>query len=125
MAILRVFLGEALHPALGHVYHRNRTISLVGMPGSKVAYDMPIEKENLTISTNVTNASRESNAKYVRELNFKGPVSRAAERAPLANRSMQPKERKKIDDDVDAVVAFLKQKLGATWSDASQRRCSG
>eukprot|EP00965_Chrysotila_dentata_P045105 1498703-Pleurochrysis_carterae.AAC.1 len=65
---------------------------------------MPIEKENLAISTNVTNTSRESIAKYVSELNFTEPVSRAAEHELLANRSMQPKARKKINDDVDAVV---------------------
>eukprot|EP00965_Chrysotila_dentata_P173243 5718404-Pleurochrysis_carterae.AAC.1 len=42
--------------------------------------DMPIEKENLAIVINVTNASRESNSKYVKELNLTGPVNRAAER---------------------------------------------
>eukprot|EP00965_Chrysotila_dentata_P130548 4316258-Pleurochrysis_carterae.AAC.1 len=68
-----------MHPALAQVYHRNRTLSLIGMPGSNVGYDMPIEKENLMISMNVTNASRESISKYVRDLNFTGPVSRAAE----------------------------------------------
>eukprot|EP00965_Chrysotila_dentata_P003369 109982-Pleurochrysis_carterae.AAC.1 len=35
---------------------------------------------------------------------------------------MQPGQRKKINDDVDAVVEYLKQKLGATWSVASQPR---
>eukprot|EP00965_Chrysotila_dentata_P092047 3038946-Pleurochrysis_carterae.AAC.1 len=73
MAILRVFWGEALHPALAQMYHQNRTISLSGLPGSNVGYDMPIKKENLAISSNVTNASRENIAKYVRELNFTGP----------------------------------------------------
>eukprot|EP00965_Chrysotila_dentata_P158395 5231702-Pleurochrysis_carterae.AAC.1 len=60
MAILRVFWGQAMHPALAQVCHRNRTISLLGLPGSNFGYDMPIEKENLAISTGVTNASRES-----------------------------------------------------------------
>eukprot|EP00965_Chrysotila_dentata_P012399 408134-Pleurochrysis_carterae.AAC.1 len=32
----------------------------LGLPGSNVGYDMPIEKENLAISFNVTNAPRES-----------------------------------------------------------------
>eukprot|EP00965_Chrysotila_dentata_P062503 2070869-Pleurochrysis_carterae.AAC.1 len=60
MAILRVFWGEALNPALAQVHHRNCTISLSGLPGSNVGYDMPIERANLAISTNVTNVSRES-----------------------------------------------------------------
>eukprot|EP00965_Chrysotila_dentata_P088578 2925167-Pleurochrysis_carterae.AAC.1 len=45
MAILRVFWGEALHPASSQVYHRNRTISLLGLPGLNVGHDMPIEKK--------------------------------------------------------------------------------
>eukprot|EP00965_Chrysotila_dentata_P093851 3101718-Pleurochrysis_carterae.AAC.1 len=60
IAILRVFWGEALHRAIAEVHHRNCTISLSGLPGSNVGYDMPIEKEDLTIASNVTNASRES-----------------------------------------------------------------
>eukprot|EP00965_Chrysotila_dentata_P046256 1537547-Pleurochrysis_carterae.AAC.1 len=60
MTILRVFGGEALHPALSQVYHRNRTISLSGLPGLNVGYGMPIERENSAVSSNVTNASRES-----------------------------------------------------------------
>lgn len=122
MAILRVFWGEALHPALAHVYHRNRTISLLGLPGSNVGYDMPIEKENLAISMNVSNASRESIARYVRELNFTGPVSRAAERVLQARVAVKPREMKKIQQDVDAVVEHLKVTLGAKWSDACKPR---
>eukprot|EP00965_Chrysotila_dentata_P077794 2566268-Pleurochrysis_carterae.AAC.1 len=49
---MRVLWGEAMHPALAQVYHHNRTISLVGMPGSNVGYDMLIEKENLAIAMN-------------------------------------------------------------------------
>eukprot|EP00965_Chrysotila_dentata_P137457 4546800-Pleurochrysis_carterae.AAC.1 len=83
---------------------------------------MPIEKENLAIFMNVTNASPESIAKYVRELNFTGPVSRAAERELRANVAMQSKQQEKITDDVDAVVEYLRQKLGASWSVASRPR---
>eukprot|EP00965_Chrysotila_dentata_P084466 2789112-Pleurochrysis_carterae.AAC.1 len=74
---------------------------------------------------NVTNASRESITKYVTELNFTGPVTRAAERELQANVSMQLRQRKKINDNVNAVVEYLKQKLGATWSVASQPRANG
>eukprot|EP00965_Chrysotila_dentata_P216936 6189666-Pleurochrysis_carterae.AAC.3 len=64
MVFLRVLWTEALHPALAHMYHRNRTISLIGMKGlmkgSNVGWEMPIEKNGLAIANNVTNASRES-----------------------------------------------------------------
>eukprot|EP00965_Chrysotila_dentata_P005418 178033-Pleurochrysis_carterae.AAC.1 len=41
MAILRVLWAQALHPALAHMYHRNRTFSLIGQKGSNVGWDMP------------------------------------------------------------------------------------
>ena len=41
MAIMRIFLSEALSPELAAVYHRHRTISLIGLPGCNVGWDMP------------------------------------------------------------------------------------
>eukprot|EP00965_Chrysotila_dentata_P048654 1613808-Pleurochrysis_carterae.AAC.1 len=64
MTILRVFWAEALHPTIAHMYHQNWTLSLTGQKRSIVGWDMPIEKENFAIATNVTNASRESISKY-------------------------------------------------------------
>eukprot|EP00966_Prymnesium_polylepis_P089685 2076723-Prymnesium_polylepis.1 len=69
MAILRIFWAEALHPALANVYHRNRTISLLGLAGSNVGWDMPIEKETLMISNNVARASFDAIRKYIQRLN--------------------------------------------------------
>eukprot|EP00965_Chrysotila_dentata_P133804 4425322-Pleurochrysis_carterae.AAC.1 len=83
---------------------------------------MPIEKENLAISSNVTNASRESISKDVKELNFTGPVNRAAGRHLQNNVTVKARYMKKIVDDVDAVVEYLKRKLGATWNEASVPR---
>ena len=122
MAILRVFWAEALHPDLATIYHQNRTLSLHGFAGSNVGWDMPIEKENLMISTNVVRASFDSIKKFVRQLNFLSPVNRAIERVFFANRTMKPCKRKKIDEDVQAVVDFLVGLLGGTWAQASQPR---
>ena len=73
MAILRIFWSNALHPHLAEIYHRNRTVSLMGLPGSNTGWDHPIEKENLMISTNVTRPNFERIDKYVADLNFCGP----------------------------------------------------
>eukprot|EP00965_Chrysotila_dentata_P202032 6180895-Pleurochrysis_carterae.AAC.1 len=100
MAILGEFWVGAMHPALAQVHHRNRTIYHVGMPGSNVGYDMLIEKENLAIARNVSNASRESITKYVAELNFTGSATRGGKRELRANIKMQPRQRKKMNDDV-------------------------
>ena len=79
MAILRIFWSEALTPALAQLYHTNRTFSLLGLRGSNVGWDMPIEKENLMISTNVTRPSYDRIDNYIAELNLLGPVSRGVE----------------------------------------------
>ena len=49
MAIMRIFWSEAMTPTLARIYHQHRTISLLGLPGSNVGWDMPIEKENLML----------------------------------------------------------------------------
>lgn len=89
MAIMRILWSEALHPLLARVYHANRTISLIGLPGSNVGWDMPIEKENLMISSNIIRPIFERLAHYVRQLNFLGPVSRGYEKILLAGRNKQ------------------------------------
>ena len=121
MAIMRIFWSEALSPDLATVYHRHRTISLLGLPGSNVGWDMPIEKENLSCA-GVVRPTRERLSKHVRQLNFLGPVSRGLERLWKERRSQNPHKMKKIHDDVAAVVKHLQDTLGATWALASVPR---
>jgi len=126
MAILRIFWANALNPVLAHVYHANRTLSLLGLKGSNVGWDMPIEKENLAISMNVTRASFPAICRYVRQLNFLGKVSRSYEKMVLlADRKRQPAQMKKFAADVQAVVDHLSATLGATWEEASMQRGQG
>eukprot|EP00966_Prymnesium_polylepis_P009466 218399-Prymnesium_polylepis.1 len=122
MAILRIFWSEALSPALASIYHKNRTVSLHCFSGSNVGWDMPIEKENLMISNNVVRPSFDAIKKYVRQLNFLSPVNRAIEKVFFSKRTIQPSKKKKIDEDVQAVVDFLVELLGGTWAQASQQR---
>jgi len=83
---------------------------------------MPIEKENLMISCNVTRPTFERISHYVRQLNFLGPVSRSFEKVLLANQRRSPAKMKKIEADVQAIVDHLKLKVGATWADAREPR---
>ena len=103
MAIMRIFWSEALSPALAAIYHRHRTISLLGLPGCNVGWDMPIEKENLGCS-GLARPTRERISKFVSELNFLGPVSRGLERLWKGHRKAKIHKMKKIDADVAAVV---------------------
>ena len=107
-----------MHPSLAAIYHNNRTISLTGLWGSNVGWDMPIEKENLCISDDVHVATPDSIEKYVHQLNFCGPVSRGVQRVLLANRTRKPHAMKKIDNDVKAVVQHLSSLLGSTFAQA-------
>ena len=122
MAILRVFWAYALNPKLFHVYQRMRTLSLLGLPGSNVGWDMPIEKENLAISTHVTRPSFEAIEKYVSELNFTAPVARGYEKAMLSNRVRKVAAMVKIQADVQAVKDHLIKTLGSTWQQAAVPR---
>ena len=118
MAILRVFWSEALHPNLARIYHYNRTISLLGLKGSNCGWDMPIEKENLAISSNVVRPTFERVCAYVAELNLLGPVIRAIQKILFKHRQVQPGKMKKISEDVNLIVEKLKKVLGATWAEA-------
>ena len=121
MAIMRIFWSEALSPVLSTIYHRHRTISLLGIPGSNVGWDMPIEKENLACE-GLIRPSEERLKKFIEELNFLGPVSRGLERLMKGRRKQTVHRMKKIDRDVQAVVEHLKATLGATWAQASVPR---
>ena len=119
MAILRVFWSNALHPFLAQIYHRHRTVSLSGLPGSNVGWDMPIEKENLMISKNLWHPSYDRICTYVDQLNFLGPVQRAMSTILRPERA-SPGKMKKIKNDVRALVDHLKAKLGSTWQEAGR-----
>ena len=121
MAILRVFWSNALHPFLAQIYHRHRTVSLSGLPGSNVGWDMPIEKENLMISKYLWHPSYDRICAYVDQLNFLGPVQRAMSKILRPHRA-NPRKMKKIKDDVRAVVDHLKAELGSTWQEAAAYR---
>ena len=121
MAIMRIFWSEALSPELATIYHRHRTISLLGLPGCNVGWDMPIEKENLACA-GVVRPTRERISKFIQNLNFLAPVSRGLERLWKARRRTKVHRMKKIDDDVAAVVELLEAKLGSTWATASVPR---
>ena len=56
--------------------------------------------------------------KYIRELNFLGPVSRNMAKVLAKNRIIQPHKMKKIDSDVQLVKDYLIETLGGTWADA-------
>ena len=83
---------------------------------------MPIEKENLAIKQHVTRPNYDRINKYIRELNFTGPVSRGMERMLLAKRAIAAAKRKKIDTDVDALKKHLITVLGNNWQSAAVPR---
>ena len=122
MALLRIFWVEALNPHLAAIYKQNRTISLCGLRGSNGGWDLPIEHENLMISLNVHRMSFEAIEAYVRQLNFLGPVNRGLLKAFIAARQRRPHQRAKIAADVQLVVDFLVNRLGANWIQATHVR---
>ena len=115
MAVMRVFWAEALSPTLAQVYHKNRTLSMLGLGGSNVGYDMWEEKVNLFISQNVIRPSQERIAAFLHELNFTGHVSRNMEKVLLSERKRDGAKMVKIQKDVQGVVDSLCTRVGNTW----------
>eukprot|EP00965_Chrysotila_dentata_P235372 6200711-Pleurochrysis_carterae.AAC.1 len=83
---------------------------------------MPIEKEDLSITTNLDRPSRERITKYTEELNLCGPVTRGMKKVLLAERVCTAKQMVSIAADVQLVVAHLQPKVGSTWQQASSSR---
>ena len=117
MAIMRIFWSNAMNPWLANIYHQHRTLSLLGLDGSNVGWDMPIEKENLMLN-NVARPSKDRYESYIARLNFMAPVSRGQERLLMANRVRSANEMKSITDDVQGIVDHLVKTLGGTWQAA-------
>ena len=117
MAVMRVFWAEALCPTLAQVYHKNRTLSMLGLRGSNVGYDMWQEKGNLFISQNVIRPSQERIAAFLHELNFTGHVSRNMEKVLLSERKRDGAKMVKIKKDVQGVVDSLITRVGNTWAE--------
>jgi hypothetical protein len=118
MAVLRVFWSEALSPPLASIYHKNRTLSMLGLPGSNAGWDMWQEKGNLSIAMNVVRPSQERIAKYMYELNFTGAVSKNLTKELMGQRKVAAAKMVKISNDVQLVVDFLCDKLGSSWAQA-------
>ena len=118
MAIMRVYWSQALAPPLAAVYHKNRTLSMLGLDGSNIGWDMWMEKGNYAISTNVVRPSPDHIASFMHELNFTGHCSRALEKQMLHQRKRSPAKRVKVDKDVQSLVDHLIEKLGGSWDEA-------
>ena len=116
----RILVKGPRPSAFAEIYHRNRTLSLLGITGHNSGWDMLIEKENLMIRSKemwfgpLCNALHNMWRAFVTSF-----VTRMMDRVLLRFRDWQnPATMKSIRDDVDAIVEYLKDKCGSTWAAA-------
>ena len=113
MSVVLVYWGCALVEPLQTFYHNTRTIRWVH---SHVGWDMPIEKLNMWIKESViTNISELQIIKFIHRLNFMQHIARVVKGIVWSKRKQSTSALKDIDPDVQAILDFLRSKIGTTY----------
>ena len=93
------------------------------VPTRCVGWDMPVEKENFHISSDVEKDATEANiTRYVERMTFTHHVSRTWEAPTKAHRKDHTVYMKNIDTDVRVIKEFLKSKVAKNWEEARATR---
>ena len=112
MCIMHIYRTEALVEPLKLLHDNMRCLALSSHPDSMVGWDMPIEKQNFCIRSDVMPPNEQNIERYVAELNFTSRVSEGLRDVWKHNRAeYKPQEMKKVDDDVAKVKSFLYTKI--------------
>lgn len=119
MSVIAVYWGSVLVEPLQTVFHNSRTLRWVH---SHVGWDMPIEKLNMWIrSAVVAHVTEHQISEFISRLSFTQAVTGGVKR--LAHRFRREREAatlKNVKADVELIKAFLRQKIGTTYDEATQ-----
>ena len=117
MSVVLVYWGAALIEPLQSFYHNTRTVRWIH---SHVGWDMPIEKLNMWMKESIiSNISRWQICQFIRRLNFMQHVIRIVKALVYTNRQRDSASLKDIRVDVDTIKAFLRARIGSTFSQAT------
>ena len=121
MSVMRVYWSQAIVRPVAKFVDTIRTLPLSRHGGARnVGWDMPCENLNRDIKDDLKEPHRENVDAYVSEWDFTRTVEDGIVEIIEANRSeLKDALHKKIDTDVDALKNFFKDKIGATFADAT------
>ena len=118
MTITLIYWGACLVEPLQTVYHNTRTLRWIH---THVGWDLPIEIMNAWIKEAVVaNITEWQITKFIRRLNFTHVVLRGIKRILHRNRTLEAESLKKIDEDVETIKKFLREKIGADYATATR-----
>jgi hypothetical protein len=118
MSVVVVYWGIALLEPLQTAFHNTRTVRWVR---THVGWDMVIEMLNLLVKQSVVaNITHELIRKFIRRLNFTWVVHRAMEAVVKERRQRDEATLKKIDEDVELLLEWLRKSIGTTYNQATK-----
>ena len=117
MSVVLIYWGMCLREPLRTVFHNTRTLRWLH---THVGWDMPIEKLNMWIKMSVVaHITFEQIRQFVRRLNFTHTVVRHVESVVHRFRKADDETLKKIDNDVELIKEFLRNKIGRDFATAT------
>ena len=124
MAVMRTYWSRALLSPLARLHRATQTLPLSKHGGARnVGLDMPVENLNRDIKEGVSKPSEDAIREYCQRRDFLAAVGDGVDSLMYAERGeLKDALRKKIDSDVRKLKAFFRERIGATWAAATQRR---
>ena len=120
MAVLRVFWGMAMRPALSELYHSIRTLPMGEQPGTCVGWDHPCENLHRAITLGVAKfVSAERIKRFIEQWPFLETVSKGLRQIIWRMRGDRKGHMKDMDADVQKLKELFRTKVGRTWAVAS------
>ena len=117
MSVILIYWGTCLREPLSTIFHNTRTLRWLH---THVGWDMPIEKLNMWIKMSVvSNITYDQIHKFIRRLNFTHRVVRGVESLIYRSRKPDPESLKNIDNDVEMIKEFLREKIGRDFATAT------
>lgn len=122
LATMQVFYGMALHPLLADLYHATRTLHLGGGDGTNTGWDMPPERLNLALKTDVTcNFSESLINRRIQDHRFLETVDSGLMKIVHSERKKQEAKMKEWDEDKRIIKDLLRSNIGTTWARATRQ----
>jgi hypothetical protein len=124
MAVMQVYFGSALHPAVDALYHRTRTLpTSSSTPGTNVGLDWFPEDLNLYVKADVTShISRAQINKRIAEHRLVSLCHEGLMSVVHADRKDPLAKLKKFDTDCASIKKFLNENIADTWRNATKSR---
>lgn len=123
MAVMRTYWHRALKAPLARLHLATQTLPLSRHGGARnVGLDMPVENLNRDIKEHAER-SKEGILRHCETRDFVSAVGDGVDALAYAQRSeLKDALHKKIDTDVRMLKTFFREKIGATWAEATRPR---